>query len=235
MSEDRPLVLVIEDDKPMRNFLKSSLTDESYDVKLAETGEHGRSMARSHRPDLIILDLGLPDIDGLTVIERLREWSQLPIVILSARGEEQVKVEALDRGADDYVTKPFGVEELLARLRVALRHSVQENDHDQDIDPVFEVRDLKVDLTERRVGKNGEELDLTPTEYRLLVEFVRNAGKVLTHRHLLKEVWGPEAIDENHYLRVYVGNLRKKIEDDPARPKYLITEQGVGYRLVDES
>ncbi|MFB6347373.1 MAG: response regulator [bacterium] len=234
MSEDPPLVLVIEDEKPMRNFLESSLIDESYRVELAETGEHGLSMARSHRPDLIILDLGLPDTDGLTVIERLREWTKTPIVILSARGEEEIKVKALDRGADDYLTKPFGVEELMARLRVELRHSLQKNEDTESIKTTYRIKDLEVELEERRVTKNDQEIDLTPTEYRLLVEFVKNTGKVLTHRHLLKEVWGPQAVDKDHYLRVYVGNLRKKIEDDPARPKYLLTEQGVGYRLVDE-
>jgi len=233
METNEPLVLVIEDEKPMRKFLKASLEDEDYRVKSAETGEHGLSMTRSHQPDLIILDLGLPDIDGLTVIDRLREWTNLPVVILSARGEESMKVKALDRGADDYLSKPFGLEELLARLRVGLRHSAQRESESDDIDPVLEAGALTVNLQQRRARKSGEELDLTPTEYQLLVEFVKNAGKVLTHRHLLKEIWGPEAINEEHYLRVYVGNLRKKIEDDPARPDYIITEQGVGYRLVD--
>ncbi len=181
------------------------------------------------QPDLVVLDLGLPDMDGLEVIRQLRGWSAVPIIILSARQQEGDKVLALDAGADDYLTKPFGVAELLARIRVALRHATRSTSDSES--PIFEVGDLRVDLSLRQVIVEGKEVHLTPIEYKLLVTLVHHAGKVLTHRHLLREVWGPGYAEESHYLRVYVAQLRRKLEADPARPRYLITEPGVGYRL----
>jgi two-component system KDP operon response regulator KdpE len=199
----------------------------------AENGRQGLTHATSQPPDVIILDLGLPDIDGLEVIQRVREWTRVPIVILSARGQERDKVAALDAGADDYVTKPFGVGELLARLRVALRHASRAGDSGQGEVTVIEIGELKLDLAARRAFLRGQDLRLTPIEYRLLTTLARHAGKVLTHRFLLKEVWGPGAVEETHYLRVHTANLRRKIEADPARPRYLLTEQGVGYRFAE--
>ena len=195
----------------------------------AETAERGVQSAAAEPPDAVILDLGLPDADGLEVIRRLREWSAVPIIVLSARGREADKIAALDGGADDYLTKPFGTGELLARLRVALRHASRSEKVDESS---FTVGGLRVDLVARRVFIDDAEVHLTPTEYRLLTTLVRHAGKVVTHRQLLKEVWGPDSIEENQYLRVYFGQLRRKIEVDPARPRYLLTEPGVGYRLV---
>ena len=188
--------------------------------------------AATHNPALIILDLGLPDLDGLDVTRQVREWSEVPILVLSARGQEQDKIAALDAGADDYLTKPFGVGELLARMRVALRHAQQAADTSEV--PIFEVGDLKVDLARRRVTVAGEEVHLTPIEYNLLKTLVQHAGKVVTQTQLLKEVWGPAYSAESHYLRVYLSQLRRKIEIDPARPRYLLTEPGVGYRLKVE-
>jgi two-component system KDP operon response regulator KdpE len=198
----------------------------------AETGREGLQAAETRQPDLVILDLGLPDVDGLEVIRRLREWTAVPILVLSARGQEADKIAALDAGADDYVSKPFGVGEVLARLRVLLRHA-ERTVRDMD-DGSYEVGDLRVDLTHRRVAVNGEDVHLTPIEYRLLTTLVKHAGKVLTHNQLLKEVWGKPYTDQPHYLHVYMGQLRRKIEKDPARPRHLLTEPGVGYRLAAE-
>lgn len=234
MSGDHPLILLIEDEAPIRKYLRSALEQEGYRLVEAENGRQGLAHATNQPPDVIILDLGLPDIDGLEVIQRVREWSRMPIVILSARGQERDKVAALDAGADDYVTKPFGVGELLARLRVALRHASRAADASQGEATVIEIGELKLDLAARRAFLRGEDLRLTPIEYRLLTTLARHAGKVLTHRFLLKDVWGPGAVEETHYLRVHTANLRRKIEDDPARPRYLLTEQGVGYRFADE-
>jgi two-component system KDP operon response regulator KdpE len=234
MTGDAPLILVIEDEKPIRRFLRASLLSEGYRVVEAETGQQGLTMALAQPPDLVVLDLGLPDMDGLRLIEELRGWSQVPIIILSARDQEKDKVTALDRGADDYLSKPFGVDELLARLRVALRHQARVSSQPGAAARRFSVGDLLVDLEARRVFVRGQEIHLTPLEYRLLTTFIQHAGKVLTHRFLLKEVWGPGHIEEAHYLRVFTASLRRKLEADPARPRYLLTEQGVGYRLAAE-
>ncbi|MEQ8762293.1 MAG: response regulator [Planctomycetota bacterium] len=232
MSTDRPLILVIEDERAIRRFLRTSLESGGYRVVEAETASEGRARASSEPPDLVILDLGLPDGDGLDLIDWLREWSQASIIVLSARGLERDKVTALDRGADDYLTKPFGVGELQARLRVALRNQARR--HAANDDPVFEVGDLRIDLASRRISLAGEPVTVTPIEYRLLITFARYSGKVLTHRQILREVWGPSHSDDARYVRVFVSSLRRKIEPDPSRPRYLLTEQGVGYRLVDE-
>jgi two-component system KDP operon response regulator KdpE len=234
MTGDTPLILMIEDEPPIRRFLRASLSCEGYRLAEAETGQQGLSMAATQPPDLVILDLGLPDMDGLQIIAALRRWSQMPIIILSARGQEKDKVMALDQGADDYLSKPFGMDELLARIRVALRHQARISGQSAGAATRFSVGDLTVDLEARRVFMRGQEIHLTPIEYRLLTTFVQHAGKVLTHRFLLKEVWGPGHSEETHYLRVFTANLRRKLEADSARPRYLLTEQGVGYRLAAE-
>lgn len=232
MTETQPLVLVIEDEPQIHRFLRASLTSSGYRLLEALTGQDGLMQAATRQPDVIILDLGLPDMDGLDVTQRLREWSSTPIIVLSARGQEQDKIAALDAGANDYLTKPFGVGELMARMRVALRqatHALVGTD-----EPVFGVGDLRVDLAQRRVFVQGREEHLTPREYALLVVLIHYAGRVVTHRQLLKEAWGAGYTQESHYLRVYMGHLRRKLEADPARPRYLLTEPGVGYRLVSE-
>jgi two-component system KDP operon response regulator KdpE len=225
---------VIEDEAAMRRFLRATLTAAGYRVAEAITGDAALKAAPMQPPDVVILDLGLPDMDGLEVIRNLRTWSAVPIVVVSARGQEKDKVAALDRGADDYLTKPFSVGELLARIRVAMRHAARTAAGDGEEATPFVVGDLKVDLAARRVFVGEKEIHLTPLEYRLLGILVQHAGKVLTHRFLLEEVWGPPYVEEMHYLRVYMANLRRKVESDPTRPRYLLTEQGVGYRLVDE-
>ncbi|ABX04914.1 MAG TPA: DNA-binding response regulator [Herpetosiphon sp.] len=225
-------VLVIEDEAPIRRFLRASLPSHGYHLIEAENGEDGLLQAAMQRPAIIILDLGLPDLDGLQVTQRLREWTNTPIIVLSARGREDDKIAALDAGADDYLTKPFGMGELLARLRVALRHLHQHGGEKGE--PVFQVGALRVDLVRRQVFVAEQEVHLTPNEYNLLTTLVQHAGKVMTHRQLLREVWGPAYTEENHYLRVYMGQLRHKLEADPARPRYLLTEPGVGYRLAIE-
>ncbi|MCA0353606.1 MAG: response regulator [Chloroflexi bacterium] len=225
-------VLVIEDEAPIRRFLRASLPSHGYHLIEAENGEDGLLQAAMQRPAIIILDLGLPDLDGLQVTQRLREWTNTPIIVLSARGREDDKIAALDAGADDYLTKPFGMGELLARLRVALRHLHQHGGEKGE--PVFQVGALRVDLVRRQVFVADQEVHLTPNEYNLLTTLVQHAGKVMTHRQLLREVWGPAYTEENHYLRVYMGQLRHKLEVDPARPRYLLTEPGVGYRLAIE-
>jgi two-component system KDP operon response regulator KdpE len=227
-----PLILLIDDEPPIRRLVHRELTHEGYRVIEAETGQHGLRLAAQQPPDLVVLDLGLPDIDGQEVLRQLREWLKAPVIVLSARDQEKQKVEALDHGADDYVTKPFSTAELLARIRVALRHAVGSGSNDAA--SIFCVGDLRVDLGARRVWSGGREIHLTPIEYKLLTTFVRHAGKVLTHRFLLKEIWGPQNTNENHYLRVFMASLRRKIERDPAQPFYLLTEQGVGYRIVEE-
>jgi two-component system KDP operon response regulator KdpE len=226
-----PKILVIEDELPIRKFLRVSLESNGYRMLESGRAEQGLQMAASDSPDVVILDLGLPDLDGLTVIERLREWSSVPIIVLSARGREADKVLALDSGADDYLTKPFSIGELLARLRVTLRHQAG---NFAAAEPVTQIGDLIVDQGARRVFLGATEVHLTPIEYKLLTTLVRHSGKVVTHRQLLKEVWGPDSLEENQYLRVYFGQLRRKIETDPARPRYLITEAGVGYRIADQ-
>jgi two-component system KDP operon response regulator KdpE len=232
MSADAALILLVEDELPIRRFLRASLTAEGYRLAEAENAEQALRLAALQPPELVILDLGLPDVDGQEVLRRLREWLQAPIIVLSARDQEQQKVTALDNGADDYLTKPFGTGELLARVRVALRHATQRAAGREAA--VFACGELKVDLACRRVFVKEAEVHLTPIEYRLLTALVRHAGKVLTHRHLLKEVWGPHHVQETHYLRVFMASLRRKLEADPAQPRYLLTEQGVGYRLAAE-
>ncbi|MBE7550326.1 MAG: response regulator [Anaerolineales bacterium] len=219
-------VLVVDDERAIRRFLQVSLTANGHTVFEASNGQEALELVVVHRPDLIILDLGLPDLDGIEVVRRLREWAQTPIIILSVREHETDKIAALDAGADDYLTKPFNVGELMARLRVALRHAVHPNDT-----PVFTTGELAVDLARRVVSLRGQEVQLTPTEYDLLKLLVTHAGKVLTHHQLLRQVWGIGYDDETHLLRVNISNLRRKIEADPARPAYILTEPGVGYRL----
>ncbi len=232
MDRSPALLLLIEDEPQMRRFLRAALGAQEYRLVEATTAREGLAQAASRKPDVILLDLGLPDRDGLEVARELREWSTAPIIVISARGQEQDKVAALDLGADDYLTKPFGVEELLARIRVALRHAAQPPGSPQET--VFEAGGVRVDLVRRAVRRGGEDVHLTPTEYKLLALLIRHAGKVLTHRQLLKEVWGATYADQSHYVRVYMAQLRQKLEADPARPRLLVTEPGVGYRLKSE-
>jgi two-component system KDP operon response regulator KdpE len=229
---DPPRILVIEDEPEIRRFLRVSLTGHEFDLVEAAQGRDGILQAATHQPDLMILDLGLPDIDGAEVIRQVRDWSQMPIIVLSARGQERDKVAALDAGADDYLTKPFGIGELLARIRVALRHTAHLAAGTDDA--TYKVAGLRVDLGRRQVFVNDDQVHLTPTEYRLLTTLIRHAGKVVTHRQLLKEVWGPDSVQETHYLRVFMAQLRQKIEPDSARPRYLLTEPSIGYRLAAE-
>jgi len=221
-------VLIIEDEKEIRRFLRTALEADSLRVFEAETLQRGLIEAATRKPDLVILDLGLPDGDGLEFIRDFRQWSQTSIIVLSARSDEQVKIAALDAGADDFLSKPFGIGELQARLRVALRRHASLNQPD----PVFQFSDIRVDLAARRIIKGGEEIHLTPIEFRLLAILLNNQGKVLTQRQLLNQVWGPNAIEHSHYLRIYMGHLRQKLESDPARPRHLLTETGVGYRFT---
>jgi two-component system KDP operon response regulator KdpE len=230
MPTNGPLVMVIEDEAPIRRFLRASLTEEGYRVEEATSGEEGIKKAMAQPPDIVILDLGLPGVDGHDVLRRLREWLTAPVIILSARDQEKQKVEALDAGADDYLTKPFGLGELLARMRTALRHTQPKTSEGT----ALQVGDLNIDLAARTVTLKGEPVHLTPLEYKLLVLLMRNAGKVLTHRQLLRDVWGPHDVHENHYIRVFVATLRRKVEPDPTQPRYILTEQGVGYRFAAE-
>lgn len=229
MTDSHVRVLVVDDERPIRRFLQTSLTAHGYTVFEAAGGQEALSGVIDDRPDMVILDLGLPDIDGVEVTRRLREWTPIPIIILSVRDQEQDKIAALDAGADDYLTKPFGIGELLARMRVALRRATT-----PQADPVFTSAGLVVDLGRRVVLIDSQEVQLTPTEYDLLRVFVTHAGKVLTHRQLLRQVWGVGYEDEMHILRVNISNLRRKIEPDPSRPSYVVTEPGVGYRLRGE-
>lgn len=228
MSNKAPRVVVIEDEMHIRNFVCTALEDEACQVYTAETAAQGLVEAGTRKPDLIVLDLGLPDCDGVEVIRQIRAWSGIPILILSARSAENDKIEALDAGADDYLTKPFGVGELLARVRALLRRNMRLGETDAAM-VVFGA--VKVDMARRLVEHNGEPLHLTPIEYRLLCALLRGAGRVSTHRHLLREVWGPSYSESNHYLRIFVGRLRHKLEADPAQPKHILTETGVGYRF----
>ena len=226
------LILLIEDDTQIRRFLRTTLTNSGYRLLEATSGQEGMRLVSTQHPDLIILDLGLPDVDGLDVTEQLRQWTSTPIIVLSARDKEGDKVQALDRGADDYLTKPFGTEELLARLRVSLRHRQQTLYVET---PVFSFANVRIDLEHRQVYVAEAEVHLTPIEYKLLTILIRYAGKVVTQKQLLKEIWGPTYEKETHYLRIYMGQLRHKLEADPAQPRWLLTEPGVGYRLkVDE-
>ena len=231
MAGDGPLILLVEDEPQYRRYLRVTLTPHGYRLLEARNGQEGELLAASHHPDLILLDLGLPDIDGLVLTRRLREWCVAPIIVVSARGQEQDKIQALDAGADDYLTKPFGTGELLARIRVALRHRGGETAPEP---AVFELGTWRVDQARREVTVAGDPVHLTPNEYKLLTTLIKHAGKVLTHHQLLKEVWGSVQGAQPHYLRVYMAQLRHKLEADPTRPQHLLTEPGVGYRLRGE-
>lgn len=233
MTTAAPLILLVEDELPIRKFLGASLASAGYRLDEATTGHEALRLASQSPPDLVILDLGLPDMDGQELLATLREWLTAPIIVLSARDQEQQKIAALDHGADDYLTKPFSTGELLARIRAALRHAARSAGASAGA-TTYEVGDLKVDLETRRVFARGGEVHLTPIEFKLVATMVQSAGKVLTHRQLLKDVWGPHQVQETHYLRVFMANLRRKLETDPAQPRYLLTEQGVGYRLASE-
>jgi len=228
MSEDKELILLIEDEPQMSRFLRITLQGHGYRLVEAGTGQEGLMQAASRNPDVVLLDLGLPDLDGLEVTRRLREWAQTPIIVISAREQEQDKVKALDAGADDYLTKPFSAGELMARIRVALRHMARQAGKQE---PVFILQNLRVDLAQRQVFIDEKEVHLTPIEYKLLTVLIRHAGKVITHNQLLKEVWGPAHVNEVQYLRVYMTQLRHKLEVDPTRPRFLMNEPGIGYRL----
>jgi len=230
VSTVRPVVLVVEDEPQMRRFLRHTLQANGFEVVEAPTGREALAHAASRNPDLLLLDLGLPDMDGLELTRAVRRDRRTPIIVVSARGQERDKVAALDLGADDYLTKPFGTGELLARIRVALRHATGPG---PDVPAVFEAGDVRIDLDRRLVERSGAPVHVTRTEYRLLEILARNAGRVLTHRQLLEAAWGPNYVEQTHYLRVYMGQLRHKLEADPARPQLLLTEPGVGYRLND--
>lgn len=223
-------VLVVDDEPQIRRFLRTSLDAHGYEVVEAVDGRDAIKRTTVEKPDIIVLDLGLPDMEGIEVIKRVREWSDVPIIVLTARNREPDKIEALDGGADDYLTKPFGMGELMARIRAALRHRLQS----KGAPPVFKVGSIVVDLVKRLVTRNGDEVKLSPREYDLLRVLVQNAGRVVTHQQILREVWGPAHVEDTQYLRVYVGQLRQKLEPDPDQPRYLLTEPGVGYRLRDE-
>ncbi|MDR2898787.1 MAG: response regulator transcription factor [Clostridiales bacterium] len=227
----KPLILIIEDEHTISNFMSSMLSSNGYKIIKAESGQSAMAMITSHIPDLILLDLGLPDIDGMELLRQLRAWSAIPVIIVSARGYEREKVAALDLGADDYITKPFGTNELLARIRTALRHS-QRNNALNPL-PVFRVGELNIDYEKRVVHVNGIEVHLTPIEYKIIVLLSTHAGKVLTHAFIIQEVWGPYP-NENQTLRVNMANIRRKLESNPAEPRYILTEVGVGYRMVEE-
>ena len=221
-------VLIVDDEPQIRRFLRTSLSAHGYAIIEAATGQEALLRATDERPDVVILDLGLPDLDGMEIIRRIREWSKVPIIVLSVRGRDSDKVTALDAGADDYVTKPFSMGELMARIRAALRNRLA-NEVDES---VFRAGGLEVDLARRQVKVDGQEVKLTPNEYELLRVLVTHAGKVATHQHLLREVWGPADMDQTHYVRVYVGQLRQKLEANPSQPRYILTEPGVGYRMI---
>lgn len=230
MTDVNVKILIIEDEPQIRRFVRAALTAQNFQVFEAESGQQGLTEAATRKPDMVILDLGLPDMDGVEIVRRLREWTAIPIIVLSARAMESAKIATLDEGADDYLSKPFGMGELLARIRVALRRSAG----GRGLDPgEFALANLKVDLARRHVYVDGTEIHLTPIEYRLLSVLVRNAGRVMTHRQLLREVWGPTHSEDSHYLRIYMAQLRHKLERDPTQPRLLLTEAGVGYRFAD--
>jgi two-component system KDP operon response regulator KdpE len=228
----KPIILLIEDDPHIRRFLRASLLTQGYELLEAGTGREGLAMAAARVPEVVLLDLGLPDMEGMEVIHQLRAWSSVSIIILSARGQERDKVANLDAGADDYLTKPFGVGELLARIRVALRKAMPAEEGKPEA--MYSLGNIKVDFERRLVFRGEEEVHLTPIEYKLLSVLLKHRGKVVTHRQLLKEVWGPSYVEQNPYLRIFILNLRRKLEEDPTRPQYLLTEPGVGYRLRDD-
>lgn len=230
---NKPCILVVEDDRPIRNFITASLAAQEFKYIETDKGKEAIALSMSYNPDLIILDLGLPDIDGIQVIKEIRAWSKTPIIIVSARDNERQKVEALDKGADDYLTKPFGIGELLARIRVALRHTMLNQNESENKDK-FQVKNLVVDFEKRRVSINNEDIHLTPIEYKIIVLLCKHSGKVLTHNFIIHEIWGAPVGNETQSLRVFMANLRRKIEKNPAEPEYIYTEVGVGYRLIDE-
>ncbi|WP_250672955.1 response regulator (plasmid) [Paraclostridium ghonii] len=232
--ELKPLILIVEDDKSICKFIKVSLETQGYKCKDTQYGNTAISMALSMGPDIIILDLGLPDMDGIEIIKKLKGISNTKIIVVSARGHEREKVEALDAGADDYLTKPFGVSELLARIRVCLRNIVKESNFKLEEGSIFQVRDFKIDYEKRKVYINNEEIHLTPIEYKLVVLMSKYAGKVLTHKFIINEIWGSYMENETQSLRVFMASIRRKIEKDPTQPEYIITEMGVGYRMIDE-
>lgn len=229
-----PLILIVDDEKSIRSFLRVSIETQGYKCLEAENGGNAMMLWASYNPDIVILDLGLPDMDGVAVIRKLRELSQIPIIVISARGHDREKVEALDAGADDYLTKPFSVSELLARIRVILRHKIAANTTPQIQDSIFVVKELVIDTNKLRVWLNNQEIRLTPNEYKVLVLLAENQGKVLTHRFITEKIWGGMLTEDVQSLRVCMGNIRRKLGEDPSQPKYIITEIGVGYRLVDE-
>jgi len=230
MNSAKSVIVIVEDDPQICRFLRTSLSVQGFQVIEATTGERGIVEIGTRKPELVILDLGLPGMDGIAVIRKVREWSAVPIIVLSARSQESNKIAALDAGADDYLTKPFSIGELLARIRVSLRHAAQLAG--DGVDALFCVGDLQVDLSRRSVHIGEQEIHLTPIEYRLLTVLIHHAGKVLTHRQLLLDVWGPAYVEHAHYVRIYMGQLRRKLESDPTQPRYLLTEAGVGYRLA---
>jgi two-component system KDP operon response regulator KdpE len=229
-----PLILIVEDDLPIQKFLQTALKTQGYRILESGSVKEGIRLAASHVPEVVLLDLGLPDGEGTEVIRSIRAWSNLPILVISVRGHDQVKIQALDEGADDYLTKPFSVGELLARIRVALRHTTRNGESNQNPAPIFQVRELFFDPEARCLSVAGEEIHLTPIEYKLFSVLTQNAGKVLTHNFLVKAVWGPANVYQSQNLRVLMAGLRRKIENQPAEPDYIITEVGIGYRLLDE-
>ncbi|WP_368490586.1 response regulator [Clostridium sp. BJN0013] len=231
--KDKPYILIVEDDKPIRNFIAAALSSQGYKYIETDKGKEAVALSMSNNPDIIILDLGLPDIDGIEVISRIRKLSNVPIIIVSAREKERQKVEALDEGADDYLTKPFGIGELLARIRVSLRHGMSNRNEDIVIH-TFKVKQLFIDFDKRRVTVNNNEIHLTPIEYKIMELLCRYSGKVLTHNFIIREIWGTSFGNETQSLRVFMANLRRKIERDPSQPEYIYTEVGVGYRFVEE-
>lgn len=231
---NNPYILVVEDDRPIRNFITAALSSQGYRHIETDKGNEAITLSISNHPDLIILDLGLPDIDGTEVIKKVRELLSIPIIIVSARENERQKVEALDMGADDYLTKPFGISELLARIRVSLRHTKVSGNAEKDNVKTFEVKALKIDFDKRKVTVDDNEIHLTPIEYKIIVLLAKYSGKVLTHNFITREIWGTSLGNETQSLRVFMANLRRKIEKDPAQPEYIYTEVGVGYRMVEE-
>jgi len=231
--DNKPYILVVEDDRPIRNFITASLKAQGFNYIETDKGNEAIALSMSYNPDLIILDLGLPDIDGIEVIAKIREWSKIPIIIVSARENERQKIEALDKGADDYLTKPFGIGELLARIRVSLRHRTTNQTENENKD-TFKVKDLIVDFNKRKVMINNEQIHLTPIEYKIMALLCKYSGKVLTHNFIIHEIWGSAIGNETQSLRVFMASLRRKIEKNPAQPEYIYTEVGVGYRLIDE-
>jgi two-component system KDP operon response regulator KdpE len=232
--DNKPLILVVEDDKPIRNFICVSLETQGYKVLETQHGKTAVSLVSSHNPDIIIMDLGLPDLDGIDVIKRIRPFTKATIIVVSARGLDREKVEALDNGADDFLTKPFSVAELLARIRVAFRHMNQTSLPDSETPSLFLIGDLKIDFVKRRVFLSDVEIHLTPIEYKLMVLMTKHVGKVLTHKFILNEIWGSYSGNDTQSLRVFMANIRRKVEKEPALPRYILTEVGVGYRMADE-